>query len=92
MLKTILDVVAEPFGTARLVEGFCTLNRCAEAGLSVAQMKKVFPALEKHPDDGVTGFIDVGRALLSGQARFPADVFDSAQSRSGGQGPAPAGA
>lgn len=69
-IRTITDVLTSPLGTARLLEGFSTLNRANKAGLRPAQMRAVFTDLADCSDDQITGFVQIGGMLVRGEARF----------------------
>ncbi len=75
--KTIQQIVANPAGTARVIEGFCTLYRAAEAGVTPSQLRMIYPALHPFSDAAISGFTDIGGMLLKGVARFAANPIDS---------------
>jgi hypothetical protein len=75
--KTIQQIVANPAGTARVIEGCCTLDRAAEAGVTPSQLRVIYPTLQPFSDAAISGFTDIGGMLLKGDARFAADPLDS---------------
>lgn len=78
-LVAIRDAVSNPMGTARLLEGFSTLRRADEAGISPAQMRVLFPDLAACTDADVRGFINIGTMLTRGDLRLQGRAFDGAR-------------
>lgn len=81
--KTLIDATintaTNPVGTARLVSGFATLQRAADAGVTEEQMRKIFPDLKNHTDDEIRGFISIGGGLVSGQVHIQSTAFGETQ-------------
>ncbi|MFS8974497.1 hypothetical protein PO002_08310 [Cupriavidus necator] len=75
-LKTALDLVSKPAGTARLLEGASTLVRAKEAGVSVRQLRAVFPDLKSLSDDQINNFTDVSQKFFNGELRVSGTVFN----------------
>lgn len=77
-LQTVRDVVSNPMGTARLLEGFSTLRRAEEARITPAQLRVLYPDLARCTDTDVQSFMKVGHMLTSGELRLPGQAFDGA--------------
>lgn len=75
MLNTVLDSLSNPLGTARLLEGFSTLNRADKAGVTPQQMRAVFTDLKDRSDDQIRGFVEISQDLVSGKARFEGNAM-----------------
>lgn len=79
-VKTYLDAAAaalkSPNGTARLVAGFSTLKNGADAGVTPAQMRAMFPDLRKYSESKIQGFIEVSSDLVEGATIIPSAVFE----------------
>jgi len=74
-LSTVVNVISQPFGTARLLEGFCTLSRMAQAKVTPAQMRVAYPDLSNCSDDDIRGFVKIGNMFVSGEARVSGRIF-----------------
>lgn len=74
---TLKHIVTKPAGTARLVEGFCTLHRGITAGVTPSQLRALYPSLQSYSDAAIRGFTDIGGMLVAGTARFAADPLNS---------------
>lgn len=70
MLNTVLDSLSNPLGTARLLEGFSTLNRADKARVTPEQMREIFTDLKGRSDDQIRGFVEIAQDLVKGKARF----------------------
>jgi hypothetical protein len=77
-LQTVRDVVSNPMGTARLLEGFSTLRRAEEARITPSQLRVLYPDLARCTDADVQGFMKVGHMLTCGELRLPGRAFDGA--------------
>jgi hypothetical protein len=75
MLNTIYDSLSNPLGTARLLEGFSTLNRADKAGVTPQQMRAIFTDLKGRSDDQIRGFVEISQDLVSGKARFEGNAM-----------------
>lgn len=70
--KTVID---SPNGTARLLSGFSTLKNGADAGVTPAQMRAMFPDLRKYSDEKIHGFIELSSDLVEGKTVIPSAIF-----------------
>ncbi|MBC2693504.1 MULTISPECIES: hypothetical protein [Pseudomonas] len=77
-LRTIGDVISNPFGTARLLEAHSTLKRTQAANMSYEQICIVFPDAAKYSSAQLDGFIMIGTDLVEGRARFDGSMFKQA--------------
>jgi|LNAP01.1.fsa_nt_gb hypothetical protein len=84
-LRTIGDVISNPFGTARLLEAHSTLTRTKAAGMTYDQICTVFPDAAKYSEVQLEGFIQIGTDLVEGRSRFCGNMFK----RNGEGGPVP---
>jgi hypothetical protein len=75
MLQTIYDSLSTPLGTARLLEGFSTLNRADKANVTPEQMRAIFKDLKGRSDDHIRGFLEISQDLVSGNARFAGNAM-----------------
>ena len=74
-MQTVLDVVSNPMGTARLLEGFATLRRAEKAEVTLRQLRVLFPDLKRCTDAEVQGFLKLGNMLSSGELRLQGRAF-----------------
>lgn len=74
-LRTIGDVISNPFGTARLLEAHSTLKRTQDANMTYEQICIVFPDAAKYSSDQLDGFILIGNDLVVGRSRFDGSMF-----------------
>lgn len=77
IIGTIKDVISEPTGMARLVEGMSSLNRARDAELTNDQIRKVYTDLSDVSDDQLNGFISVGNMFISGEVRCKGKAFNN---------------
>lgn len=75
-IKTVVDVVTNIRGTARLLEGYSTLSRAERAGITLGQMRMLYKDLSKCTDEQVHGFMAVGHMLTSGKMSLEGTAFD----------------
>ena len=75
-LNVLRDVVSNPMGTARLLEGFSTLRRAEAAGISVPQLRALYPDLALCSDADIHGFTKVAGLLSIGKLRLCGRLFD----------------
>lgn len=74
-LETVKQVLTNPFGTARLLEGFSTLSRGKAAGITNEQLRKLYPDLQNATDAEINGFVSLGNKLVKGEASCKGTVF-----------------
>ncbi|MGF6492083.1 hypothetical protein ABIE56_000236 [Luteibacter sp. 621] len=73
--QTMRDVVSNPMGTARLLEGFSTLRRAAQAGITPGQLRVLYQDLARCSEADVQGFMRVGELLVAGELRLRGQAF-----------------
>ncbi|QEY75040.1 hypothetical protein [Pseudomonas denitrificans (nom. rej.)] len=78
-VKTILDVISQPFGTARLLSAHSTLRRAKDAGLTYEQICTVFPDAAKYSPPQLEGFILIGEDLVAGDTHFDGCLMPDAK-------------
>lgn len=69
-LRTVVDVISSPVGTARLLEAHSTLKRTQDAELTYEQVCIVFPDAAKYSSEQLEGFVSIGADLIAGRTRF----------------------
>ncbi|EKO3808760.1 hypothetical protein NTE10_000620 [Vibrio harveyi] len=74
-MSTVVDTLKNPFGMARLLEGYSTIKRAQDANLTDEQIRQVFPDTQKFDSKELDGFMAVGGALVRGDARFKGSAF-----------------
>jgi hypothetical protein len=84
--RTLGDAVANPVGTARLLQAHSTLRRARTAGLTYDQICTVFPDAAKYTPAQLDAFAQIGEDLVSGRTRFSGRLIDP----SNGGAPKPA--
>ncbi|GAB0079414.1 hypothetical protein TOC8171_48200 [Pseudomonas syringae] len=77
IVNTLIDTVRAPMGTARLLEGHSTLQRARDANLTCDQIRTVFPDVADCADEAILGFVEIGRRLIAGEARFKGKAFSA---------------
>ncbi|PIB16938.1 hypothetical protein [Vibrio rotiferianus] len=65
-MSTVVDTLKNPFGMARLLEGYSTIKRARDANLTDEQIRQVFPDTQKFDSKELDGFMAVGGALVRG--------------------------
>ncbi len=81
-LRTLGDALANPVGTARLLEAHSTLRRARAAELSYDQIRAVFPDAAKYTADQLDAFMLIGEDLVVGRTRFSGRLFNPSNSGS----------
>lgn len=76
-INTVVDVVTNISGTARLVEGYSTLSRAERAGITLDQMRMLYKDLSKCTDEQVHGFMAVGHLLTSRRVSLKGTAFNA---------------
>lgn len=74
-LKTAKQVFTNPFGTARLIEGYSTLSRAKAANITNDQLRSLYPDLQKATDAKIDGFVELGNELVKGEVRCTGSAF-----------------
>lgn len=74
-LETAKQVFTNPFGTARLVEGYSTLSRAKVANITNDQLRTLYPDLKKATDAEIEGFVGLGNKLVKGNVRCKGSAF-----------------
>ena len=74
-LDTVKQVVTNPFGTARLIEGHSTLSRAKGANITNDQLRELYPDLRDTTDAEINGFVDLGNKFVKGEARCNGSAF-----------------
>ncbi|HAS6902112.1 TPA: hypothetical protein I7286_18965 [Vibrio parahaemolyticus] len=73
--ETTKQVFKNPFGTARLVEGYSTLNRAKAANITNDQLRALYPDLQKATDNQIDGFVKMGNLFVGGEVRCQGSAF-----------------
>lgn len=74
--RCLQDLVSTPFGTARLLEGACTLRRAQAAGVSLVQLRVMYPELRRCTNSQIEGFTKICDMLIGGEIRIPGKLFN----------------
>ncbi|EGQ8011598.1 hypothetical protein QX216_09400 [Vibrio parahaemolyticus] len=77
--ETTKQVFKNPFGTARLVEGYSTLNRAKDANITNDQLRALYPDLQIATDNQINGFVELGNLFVGGQVRCQGSAFPREQ-------------
>lgn len=70
------DALANPVGTARLLQAHSTLRRARTAELTYDQICTVFPDAAKYTPAQLDGFMLIGEDLVVGRTRFNGRLND----------------
>ncbi|WNS83464.1 hypothetical protein [Neisseria sp. DTU_2021_1001991_1_SI_NGA_ILE_055] len=78
-IDATINTFSNPAGTARLLSGAATLARADKAGVTVQQMKQIFPDLQNQSDEQVVGFISISQGLINGDIHIQSTAFGEEQ-------------
>ena len=86
-VETIKQVLTNPFGTARLLEGHAVLSRAKTANITDEQLRVLYPDLHATTDAEIDGFVTLGNRFVTGEVRCNGSAFPKEKNTTSNRNP-----